>query len=69
MKISNKEPLGAETHLYLTSNKGQNLIAKTTANIQFRVGETVNLIPNMDKAKFFDVETEMNIVDDIKKEW
>ncbi len=70
MKISNKEPLGAETHLYLTSNKGQNLIAKTTVNVQFRLGETVNLIPNMERAKFFSCdEEELNIVEDIKKEW
>ncbi|WP_318664580.1 ABC transporter ATP-binding protein, partial [Treponema sp.] len=69
MKISNKEPLGAETHLFLTTNKGQNLIAKTTVNAQFRLGDTVNLIPDMEKAKFFDLESEVNIVDDIKKEW
>ncbi len=70
MKIANKEPLGAETHLFLTTNKGQNLIAKTHANVQFRLGETVNLIPDMAKAKFFSCEgDELNIVEDIKKEW
>ena len=70
MKIVNKEPLGAETHLFLSTNKGQNLIAKTTASAAFRLGDTVNLIPNMDKAKFFACDgDELNIVDDIKKEW
>ena len=70
MKVINKEPLGAETHLYLSTNKGQNLIAKTTATASFRLGETVTLIPNMEKAKFFAMdEGEMNIVEDIKKEW
>ena len=70
MKIANKEPLGAETHLYLTTNKGQNLIAKTNANVQFRLGETVSLVPNMERAKFFSCEEgEVNIVEDIKKEW
>ncbi|MDE7292389.1 MAG: sn-glycerol-3-phosphate ABC transporter ATP-binding protein UgpC [Treponemataceae bacterium] len=70
MKIMNKEPLGAETHLYLNTNKGQNLIAKTTATAQFRLGETITLIPNMEKAKFFSTEEgEVNIIEDIKKEW
>ena len=52
MKITNKEPLGAETHLYLVSNKGQSIIAKTTANAEFRLGDSVNVVPNMEKAKF-----------------
>ena len=70
MKITNKEPLGAETHLYLSTNKGQSLIAKTTATASFRLGETVTLIPNIEKAKFFSTEEgEINIVEDIKKEW
>ena len=70
MKITNKEPLGAETHLYLATQKGQNIIAKTTANAAFRLGETVTLIPDMKKAKFFSKEEgEPNIIEDIKKEW
>lgn len=70
MKIVNKEPLGAETHLYLATGKGQNLIAKTTATALFRLGETVTLVPNMEKAKFFSTEEgEANIIEDIKKEW
>ena len=70
MKITNKEPLGAETHLYLSTQKGQNVIAKTTANAAFRLGETVTLIPDMKKAKFFSTEEgEPNIIEDIKKEW
>ncbi len=69
LKVTNKEPLGAETHLYLMSNKGQSLIAKTTVNVQFRINDTINLIPNMEKAKFFALEDEVNIVDDIKKDW
>ena len=70
MKLANREPLGAETHLYLSTNKGQSMIAKTTASTIFRLGETINLIPDMTKAKFFSTEEgELNIVDDIKKEW
>ena len=70
MKITNKEPLGAETHLYLVSNKGQSIIAKTTANAEFRLGDSVNVVPNMEKAKFFSLdEGELNICDSIEKKW
>ena len=70
MKITNKEPLGAETHLYLVSNKGQSIIAKTTANAEFRLGDSVNVVPNMEKAKFFSLdEGEVNICDTIEKKW
>jgi multiple sugar transport system ATP-binding protein len=73
MKITNKEPLGAETHLYLISNKGQSIIAKTTATADFRLGDTVNVVPNMAKAKFFEINPdapeELNICDMIEKKW
>ena len=73
MKITNKEPLGAETHLYLVSNKGQSIIAKTTANAEFRLGDSVNVVPNMEKAKFFEINPdaaeELNICDVIEKKW
>ena len=70
MKITNKEPLGAETHLYLVSNKGQTMIAKTNANAEFRLGETINVVPNMEKAKFFSTEEgEKNICDAIEVNW
>ncbi len=73
MKITNKEPLGAETHLYLISNKGQSIIAKTTATAEFRLGDTVNVVPNMERAKFFEINPEaaeeLNICDTIEKKW
>ena len=70
MKITNKEPLGAETHLFLVSNKGQNIIAKTTASAEFRLGDTVTVVPNMEKAKYFAMDgDELNICDVIEKKW
>lgn len=70
MKITNKEPLGAETHLYLISNKGQSVISKTTADGEFRLGDTINVVPNMEKAKFFAPDgEEKNICDAIEKKW
>ena len=70
MKITNKEPLGAETHLFLVSNKGQQVVAKTTANAEFRLGDSVTVVPNMAKAKYFSMEEgELNICDTIEKKW
>ena len=70
MKITNKEPLGAETHLFLVSNKGQQVVAKTTANAEFRLGDSVTVVANMAKAKYFSMEEgELNICDTIEKKW
>lgn len=72
MKIVNKEPLGAETHLYLRSNKEQSIIAKTNAHAEFRLGDTIHVIPKMEKAKYFAMdENELNICDkdSIKVTW
>ncbi len=67
MKVTNKEPLGAETHLFLAT-KGQSIIARVQASAKesFKLGETVNFKPSMEKCKFFvkcpdDLEAELNI--------
>jgi len=67
MKVSVKEQLGAETHLYLTT-KTQQVIVRTSPDITFQIGDTVNFEPMMDKAKYFDKETELSICDDVKSE-
>ena len=67
MKVSIIEPLGAETHLYLAT-KTQQLIARTSPDNTFRIGDSVNFVPNMEKSKFFDMETEQNICEDVKTE-
>ena len=70
LKIINQEPLGAETHLYLTTEKGQNMIARTEPENVHHLGDTVNFVPNMEKAKFFAGEgDELNICDSIEKTW
>ena len=51
------EPLGAEIHLYITT-KAHTIVAKVTPDHTFEVGKTVYLLPNMQKAIYFDVETE-----------
>ncbi|MCI1208239.1 MAG: sn-glycerol-3-phosphate ABC transporter ATP-binding protein UgpC [Treponema sp.] len=70
MKIVNQEPLGAQTNLFLITNKGQSLTARTSPETQVHLGDTINLVADMTRAKFFDkTESENNICDDIKKEW
>lgn len=67
LKITVKEPLGAETHLYLASNH-QQLIARTFNTVEASIGESLSFIPNMEKARFFDSTTEENICDDMQKQ-
>ncbi len=75
MKVSNKEPLGAETHLFLAT-KGQNIIARVQASAKesFKLGETVNFLPAMARCKFFaknpdDLDAELNICEKIDAPW
>lgn len=70
MKVVNKEPLGADTHLYLVSDKGQQIIARIDeAPENIKLGDTINIVPNMNKAKFFALdEGELNICDKDKIE-
>lgn len=77
MKVSNKEPLGAETHLFLSS-KNQSVVARVLASSKndFKIGETVNFVPAMDRCKFFvkdteDLSNEINICekDKISAPW
>jgi multiple sugar transport system ATP-binding protein len=51
------EPLGSEIHLYVNTGKHQ-IIARVPPHHTFKVGNQINLIPNMDKAIFFDIATE-----------
>ncbi|MBR5866616.1 MAG: sn-glycerol-3-phosphate ABC transporter ATP-binding protein UgpC [Spirochaetaceae bacterium] len=67
MKVSIIEPLGADTHLYLAT-KTQQIIARTAPENVFRIGDTANFVPNMEKAKFYDKETELNICEEVKSE-
>jgi len=67
MKISVIEPLGAETHLHLNT-KAQSVIAITAPDNKFQIGDTANFTPIMEKGKFFDKETELNICEVVKSE-
>ncbi|MBQ5385059.1 MAG: sn-glycerol-3-phosphate ABC transporter ATP-binding protein UgpC [Treponema sp.] len=75
MKVTNKEPLGAETHLFLAT-KGQQVIARVQASTKesFKLGETVSFKPTMERCKFFaknpeDLDEELNICEKIEAPW
>ena len=51
------EPLGAEIHLYMNTGAHQ-LVARVPTDHVYKVGDAASFIPNMDKAIFFDAETE-----------
>lgn len=55
------EPLGNETHLYLDTKKGQ-LIARTSSEHEFKVGERVDFEPDAERIQFFDIETERSLL-------
>ena len=61
LKVTVVEPLGADIHLWLTTET-QPLVARTEPNHTFKVGDTVYFTPKMDKARFFDKETELAIL-------
>ncbi|MBO4393433.1 MAG: ABC transporter ATP-binding protein, partial [Spirochaetales bacterium] len=58
--ISVVEPLGAETHVFVATSKNQ-ITGKIDPSVVVKVGEKVSLAPNMKKAKFFDLQTELAI--------
>ena len=75
MKVVNKEPLGAETHLFLQS-KDQSIVARVQASAKesFKLGETVNFKSDMTRCKFFvknpeDLDEELNICEKIDAPW
>ncbi|GHV86155.1 sugar ABC transporter ATP-binding protein [Spirochaetia bacterium] len=61
-RITVVEPLGADIHLWLMAGN-QPMVARTEPHYNFKVGDTVNFRPNMDKAQYFDRETELSVLD------
>lgn len=60
-KVTVVEPLGADIHLWLTTET-QPLVARTEPSHTFKVGDTAVFAPRMDKARYFDKETELAII-------
>ena len=61
VKITVVEPLGADIHLWLMT-KTQPMVARTEPHYNFRVGDPAVFIPRMEKARYFDKETELSIL-------
>ncbi len=59
-RVSVIEPLGSETHVYVTIGTHQ-VICKIEPSIQLAVDQEIQFIPEMSKVKFFDYETELVI--------
>jgi multiple sugar transport system ATP-binding protein len=58
--VSVVEPLGSETHVYVSTTKGQ-VIGRIDPKHTIAVDTKISLIPDMNKAKFFDADTELVI--------
>jgi multiple sugar transport system ATP-binding protein len=61
VKITVVEPLGADIHLWLTTAT-QPLVARTEPHYTFKVGDVANFTPRLEKARYFDRETELSIL-------
>jgi len=61
VKITVVEPLGADIHLWLSTGT-QPLVARTEPHREFKVGDSANFTPRMEKARYFDKETELSIL-------
>jgi multiple sugar transport system ATP-binding protein len=64
LKVTVVEPLGADTTLWLvtTGSAAQQLVARTEPHYDFKVADTVNFVPRLEKARYFDKETELSIL-------
>jgi multiple sugar transport system ATP-binding protein len=60
-RVTVVEPLGADIHLWLATAT-QPLVARTEPHHEFKVGDTASFVPRMEKARYFDRETELSIL-------
>ena len=61
VRITVVEPLGADIHLWLTTST-QSMVARTEPHHDFKVGDSAAFVPRMEKARYFDKETELSIL-------
>jgi multiple sugar transport system ATP-binding protein len=66
VKVTVVEPLGADIHLWL-STETQPLVARTESHFVFKVGDTIRFNPKIEKARYFDHDTELSILDELDK--
>ena len=68
LKVTNKEPLGADTHVFVQV-KDKTIVARVAPDVEVQLGDSINFVPNMAKSKFFYYQTEVNICEEIKNTW
>jgi multiple sugar transport system ATP-binding protein len=61
VKITVVEPLGADIYLWMFA-AAQPMAIRTGPQREFKAGDTANFIPRMEKARYFDKETEFSIL-------
>ena len=54
------EPLGSETNVFVSTKKHQ-ITGRINPTVKIKVGDKISLVPNMEKAKFFEIDTETSI--------
>jgi multiple sugar transport system ATP-binding protein len=67
LKVTVVEPLGADIHLWLTTSSSatQQLVARTEPQYTFKVGDIDNFVPRLEKARYFDKDTELSLLAEI----
>jgi multiple sugar transport system ATP-binding protein len=60
-KVTVVEPLGAEINIY-ASVSGQSITSRVPPHHSYRIGDEIAFDPLMDKARYFDRETELSIL-------
>jgi multiple sugar transport system ATP-binding protein len=63
VKVEVIEPLGAEINLQVSTAKNQILTVRSAPNFDYQRDQEIKFVPQMDKARFFDRETEAAILD------
>lgn len=54
--ITVAEPLGAEVHVWASVN-GSNMVSRLAPDRTYKLDEPISFAPNMEKARYFDLET------------
>jgi multiple sugar transport system ATP-binding protein len=64
MQVTVVEPLGAETNIYVNTlgERPESMVARIDPHVQVKSGDKVGLTPHMERARFFDRETELSIL-------
>ena len=60
-KVDVGEPLGAESYIHLSTQKGNKMVVRLPGVIQVALGEELYLKPDLEQAHLFDAVTEKSL--------